>query len=668
MKQLNIMIGISFIFPLENQDIEWENYYQEKVKPFLGSLYKHTAVKVFLFISGEALCWLEKKHPESITLIIDLTKNKQIELIGGPFYSPVLSIIPVADRIGQIELMTTFLRRNTGKKPRGFWNCLGSWEPGIISVLKKLGIHYTFVKDKLIRSSGLINAKFTRPFICEDQGQEINIFTIDTYLSEKMLKEFNCQIIMENYLKQEHNNHFQAYTLNFNGLDWDKYSPSLFSDKGLGEFNKLLINNRSKIQSILPAIFHKRYSEKRQKLFMPELISEEIAPSCLKPEIYQLYAEQKKGNENLELPMHPPGSIKQILNRFSEANLIHSRMKQVHLYIKQYKGDKSRKKTAFEELWKGQFHSAFMMKKTGGILKNKLRKRAYQAYIEAEKITREQGLVSTSIISDDFDLDGLKEVLYQGHYFNAYIHCIGAVLFELDYISASWNYLDTFTRKEKELLPEEIPKIDQFYRQAFLDHFFDPDLSAKDFEQNNYEEKGDFIEGLYTIEDIKKNKNQIIFYREGTVSVNGREILISIKKSYTYRKTSIFLDYEITNLSPTRESLHFASEINLSLHPDDQIQRKIYFLPDPQEDPDVSESGTSGKELLIHDKLNRTEINLQCDKPANFWTFPIKTRNPFNPEAEEEYQASCLLFAWNFSLNSGQIWTNSIQLNLSKTR
>ena len=52
-------------------------------------------------------------------LINDMVKRKQLELLGGGFYDPILPVIPNSDRSGQIEALTTYLRKHFGKRPRG---------------------------------------------------------------------------------------------------------------------------------------------------------------------------------------------------------------------------------------------------------------------------------------------------------------------------------------------------------------------------------------------------------------------------------------------------------------------------------------------------------------------------------------------------------------------
>ena len=104
-------------------------------------------------------------------------------------------------------------------------------------------------------------------------------------------------------------------------------------------------------------------------------------------------------------------------------------------------------------------------------------KSVYQSLIEAEKITRATEIFAPSIISVDYDMDNCNEYLYQGSELNAYIHSRGGAMFELDFLPASWNYLDTMVDREEECSEDGASTGGQwqpcaYQRKAFIDHFF----------------------------------------------------------------------------------------------------------------------------------------------------------------------------------------------------
>ena len=46
--------------------------------------------------------WLDEHHPEYVDRLAGLVAAGRIEIVGGAFYEPILTMIPSRDRVGQI--------------------------------------------------------------------------------------------------------------------------------------------------------------------------------------------------------------------------------------------------------------------------------------------------------------------------------------------------------------------------------------------------------------------------------------------------------------------------------------------------------------------------------------------------------------------------------------
>ncbi len=55
----------------------------------------------------------------------------RIEIIGGPFYEPILTMIPSRDRVGQITRYTKWLSDRLGAEVRGMWMPERVWEQSL---------------------------------------------------------------------------------------------------------------------------------------------------------------------------------------------------------------------------------------------------------------------------------------------------------------------------------------------------------------------------------------------------------------------------------------------------------------------------------------------------------------------------------------------------------
>ncbi|MCD6397779.1 MAG: 4-alpha-glucanotransferase, partial [Spirochaetaceae bacterium] len=188
MDKIKLVFGTYNSNPVGSTNDQFEAAYNNSYRPFLKLLYSYPKVKAALHYSGVLLEWFVEKHPEIITLLNEMVKRNQIEIVGGPFYNPILSIIPNKDRISQIEYLTTFIRKHFGKRTRGCWIPEKMWEPSLSSNIKNSGMEYTFLDEILFRESGIDSTVINRVYITEDQGKYIHVFPINKIFSEDFIE------------------------------------------------------------------------------------------------------------------------------------------------------------------------------------------------------------------------------------------------------------------------------------------------------------------------------------------------------------------------------------------------------------------------------------------------------------------------------------------------
>ena len=126
-KRLNLILCASGHLPSGTGEAEFEALYTNEIKPLVSALNKFPRINFVFHYSGVILYWIERRHPEFFMLLEDLLSRKQAEFLGGGFYNPMLPLLPTADKIGQIEMFTTYLRKHFGKRPQGCWLPSMSW-------------------------------------------------------------------------------------------------------------------------------------------------------------------------------------------------------------------------------------------------------------------------------------------------------------------------------------------------------------------------------------------------------------------------------------------------------------------------------------------------------------------------------------------------------------
>ena len=102
--------------PVGNFDHVFEQSYQDSYLPFLDVFERYESLKISLHTSGPLMEWLDAHHPEYLDRLADLVAVGRVEIVGGAFYEPILTMIPPRDRIGQIRDYTRWLESRLGAR------------------------------------------------------------------------------------------------------------------------------------------------------------------------------------------------------------------------------------------------------------------------------------------------------------------------------------------------------------------------------------------------------------------------------------------------------------------------------------------------------------------------------------------------------------------------
>lgn len=538
MHNSRVILGTYNHMPEGATEASFEVRYQSCWRPFLSVLYRFPEVSALLHYSGSVLAWLELRHPEFLMLLDDMLQRKQVELLGGGYFSPLLSLLPPSDRLGQIELLTTAIRRMFGKRPMGGWLHEYNWEPGFASLLQSCGFAYAFLPESHFRRTGSDLLRTGRPVITEDQGKTINIFPVSD-MDEIGYGPHTFETAFE--LLRAARPEASLHTIMADGaltdLMWKKAgyeSPDIMYETSFAWFKKYQLE----IETTTPAKYMK--TQRRSEVgFFPSGASK------------QLMRAARGGPPDSDAPFF--GSPRSLVIRSSNVRMLYSKMQYVHLLVGQLRGDKSRKKSAQEELWKGQCGAAYWDAPCDRGLSLRARAAAYASLLEAEKTTRQRGAFAAGLIQTDVDFDGERELLYQGTDLNCYVQLKGASAFELDSFRTRHNYIDC-----QDLAGSP-------HRAAFLDRVYAhgsfSDLAA------------DFGGMSYQLRESDKPAHMAVFAREchiaalpppGSEQGPDRSCTITLRKVYLFGKDSVHVEFELRNLESTPIAFRFATVLNLS--------------------------------------------------------------------------------------------------------
>ena len=100
----------------------------------------------------------------------------RVEILGGAFYEPILSMLPRRDRIGKIRSYTRWLEARLGARVRGMWIPERVWEPSFVSDVAAAGIEYTILDDFHFKNAGLRDDQLHGYYVTEDEGSLLKVF------------------------------------------------------------------------------------------------------------------------------------------------------------------------------------------------------------------------------------------------------------------------------------------------------------------------------------------------------------------------------------------------------------------------------------------------------------------------------------------------------------
>jgi hypothetical protein len=596
---------------------EFQEAYEKKLRPFVSGLCKYPRIHAVLHYSGVLLHWVERNHPELFMLMEDLVSRRQVEILGGGFYEPILPLIPPQDRIGQIELLTTYLRRHFGKRPQGCWIPALAWEQHLVGPLAASGMGYTFLSEDQFRLAGFSGEDLFSPCISEDQGKLITVFPIARSV-EAALAEKNIPLILEE-LK--------------NG------------SAGEGEKTVAVCPAR-------PPAGEGESADYAWNRFFEELsLSEGLFESVNPGKLLKKFGGLKKagfpdsaGLGEDESPVPP----RRFIIEHPEANGIYSKMIFTNVLINQLRGDKSRKQNAREELWKAQDCGLFHAGPGRGLYRNSFRKSAYRALLGAERITREKGKFSPSLIRYDFDLDGEGEYLFQDSKINCYIQLAGAGIFELDYLPKGWNYLDSGSDSG----PAGLVR-----RTAFADRLLPAGTGAEDLRAGIPSGARLCLYEKFEAADQDRSRGKVSFTLPAVENppFGG----IEIEKKFSLKKDVLAVGYTLRNRGGEPESFCLVSEINLSFAGEGAESARFLASGNGVKDAAlVRGTALAAESLKIQDLKNEAQLNFSSAKAFDLLVRPLCLGGG-------QYQASRVMPLFAIELAPGESWTNEFTLKFS---
>lgn len=550
------MIYISFSIKSVSAHTEsteqFEVVYNSVYKPLIKFLNKNPELKFSLGINGPFITYLKRRRKEFITLLKQLVDNKQIEILGGGYYDPILPLLLSVDRNGQIDELSAEIRQTVGKRPRGISLFADCWDASLVNSLQICGLEYVLLDNCIIPKE----KKVYLPLIMNNLGKTIDIYP--TYKdigpnSSITPAEFINNILELNKLQNKKSSFVQFVPDRIINIELEHYQlASLLETKWFDGFLTYLKNNpETEIKTTTVQIYNKI-----NKIKEPVYISSGIN------EKFRKLTKARIGG-NLDTI-----TVQDFMEAFPLSKKVYNRTLYLGMLINQYKKDKMRKASARDKLWLAQAGATTLIQQDGEFIESRFRQSAYKRLTEAEKILRENDNFKESITTFDYNGDGLNEYVCRMKNYFSYISPVSGALQELEILKGSGNYIDSPARKV-----EFDTYDDNYERGFFIDHFFN-EAQLEQYLAGKPSGDGVFSRIIYSELKFVNNHHEIQLFAKAFIGKNKQEVLL--KKKYIINSDGMNVQYIIKNLSSTTLKGHLAVESNIA-HTNYNSQNPVYY-------------------------------------------------------------------------------------------
>jgi len=701
--------------PVGNFPWVFQQVYEEAYVPLIAALERHEGVRLSLHYTGSLLDWMSEAHPDFLQRIAALVKRKQVEMVGGGYYEPILPAIPDQDKIGQIRKLSRRVEEDFDTQVSGMWLAERVWEPSLPRLLREVGIEWTILDDVHLKNVGLEESDLYGYYATEDQSPILKVFATSQALRYTVpWRPVQETIELLSSLATSDGERILVMGDDGEKLgSWPGTHEHCWGYDGrsgwIDEFFRALEENRSWLHTTPPGEYARAHAA-LGRVYIPTSSYIEMTEWALPPRksyaFGQLLHKLQEEHEQEILQFMRGGFWRNFLVRYPEVNNQHKKMLRVHDAV--YAAGAS-EEHGLGHLWKAQANDTYWHGLFGGIYMSHVRSAIYHHLIKAENAAQRatQGTGHwQSYEFTDFDRDSRDELLIEGDQQNLYLDLQhGGTLFEWDMRRSAHNLLCVMTRREegyhrtlreherqrrkneaqqggteeiraigvanphttvrtKEPDLDRLLVIDQYRRNSLVDHFLGPGTTLEHFSRNTHEELGNFVEQPY--EAVVQQDGigvTATLEREGQIRRHGaltpQTVLVSKTLFVPNGQEKLVVRYMIQNKSEARLQTRFACEWNLHLLGGGGNEQAYYHIPGRKLDNKHFDSSGESKEVEtfhIGNSWLQQDMEFAVNIPTTLWRYSIETVTGSEAGFERNHQGSCFTLLWPLLLEAGESW------------
>jgi alpha-amylase len=706
MSLVRLILALHDHQPVGNFDGVFEDAYHTSYRPFLDVLENYPDIPFVLHTSGPLLEWLVERHPEYIDRLRGMVESGRLEILGGGFFEPILTMLPERDRIGQIRAFSDYLHDLFATRVRGMWIAERVWEQHLVASIAEAGIEYTVLDDYHFTRAGCAKSEVFGYYLTEDDGHLLKVFpAAETLRYTIPFQEPHATYEFLRELAASRPGSTVVFADDGEKLGtWPQTFDHVYTKGWLKHFCEMLRANRDWIET---TTFARAVdgSLPLGKVFLPDCSYREMTEWALPPETLRTY---EKGVERLA-SLVDAGDIKRFYAaggywrnfkaRYPESDAMYARMLGVSRRLAAAQAsptaDPDYLEIARQELYRGQCNCPYWHGSFGGLYLPHLRNAIYRSLIAADNALDDaMGRTGARVALEvgDFNLDARQEVRLENDRLIAWVRpARGGHIYELDIRQPTINVLATLDRRPEayheamlaaaarhahgqdgstseaardasapraKLTQVQLDRgfiYDQFPRKALVDHFYSVDLRLEELVAGSGTDVGDFAVGTY-LARVQREAQRVALVMERQGHAAGQPVSVKKTIALSAGASELSVHYELEGL-PAGLCVHFAVEFNLAgmagHAPDryysDPAGIRLGLLDEPVDLPHA-------RGLTLTDEWLDLTISLSWSQSAGLWCFPVETLSQSEGAIEGVYQSSAVIPHWHVTADERGCW------------
>jgi alpha-amylase len=707
--------GVRLIFALHNHqpvgnfDGVFEDAYRDSYRPFLDVMEDYPEIPWVLHTSGPLMEWLADRMPGYVERLRAMVAAGRVEVLGGGFFEPIMTMIPHRDRVGQIRTYSEYLADLLGAKVRGMWMPERVWEQHLVSALAEAGVEYTVLDDYHFQRAGLTPDSLFGYYLTEDEGRLLKVFPGSERL--RYLVPFHEPHESYEFLRRlAHERPGATVVCADDGEkfgSWPQTFDHVFTQGWLRRFLDMIRGNRDWLH---PSTFAEAVDQTLPlgKVYLPDGSYREMTEWALPPDrlVALKDAQNRAGSspaaEGLRAFAQAGGFWRNFKVRYAESDEMYARMlglsNRLAALATSPEVDPDYLDAARNELYRGQCNCPYWHGSFGGLYLPHLRNAIYRHLIAAHNALDDaEGLSGPRVALEvgDFNLDARQEVRLENDRLVAFVRpATGGHVYELDVRHALTNVLNTLDRRPEPYhdaiavaagragaTPSYTPDrvvlkhdgldrllvFDGHPRKALVDHFYPDDVTLDDLTACRDVERGDFVQGAY-LSRVQRSPQRVVLTMDRTGRACGHAVRVRKVIELAAGGDGLDVTYTLDDL-PEGVALHFAVEVNLAGmagHAHDRYYSGASGERLGMLDARLDLRGQDG--LTLTDEWLDLSVGLGWSRPAGVWCFPVETVSQSEGGFEGVYQSSAVIPHWFVTGDADRRWEVRLRWTVGSAR